>query len=155
MTISPCHNAAIFGSLGDGVVIGSCSVCGKMVTRRDRRSGVPEWLDGESPWTTKKLRAITPEEADMFATNSVPIPSPPAPPPPASVTPDMLRGWLRSSDDAYARAVRTAGTLQERLDQYEIIRARLVAERDELRALLARDDVPLIVREMAKKAQRT
>jgi arsenate reductase-like glutaredoxin family protein len=54
----------------------------------------------------------------------------------AAPSTDQLRAWLRSADDAYERAVRTAGTLAERLDTYETIRADLVAERDALRMLL-------------------
>jgi len=56
--LSPCHQAEIWGSLGDGVFIGSCSECFKDVKRLNPRTGVEEWLDGESPWSAKNLRPV-------------------------------------------------------------------------------------------------
>jgi hypothetical protein len=55
---SPCHDAKILLSLGDGVLIGSCESCGDSVVRRNPRTGVEEWLDGQSPWTTSALRTV-------------------------------------------------------------------------------------------------
>lgn len=47
-------------------------------------------------------------------------------------TAEQYQGWLRSGDDAYERAVRTAAMLRTRLEEMEQIRARLVADRDAL-----------------------
>lgn len=55
---SPCCDAVIHGSRGDGVFVGSCSVCTAYVVRLNPRTGVEEWLDGKSPWTTEELRPI-------------------------------------------------------------------------------------------------
>ena len=57
--LSPCCGAVIDASLADGVLLGSCSKCGKSVTRQrlDGRSGA-EWLDGNSPWFNGKLREM-------------------------------------------------------------------------------------------------
>jgi hypothetical protein len=55
---SPCCSATIDASLADGVMMGSCSKCHKPVVRMNRATGVQEWLDGESPWTEKKLRPV-------------------------------------------------------------------------------------------------
>lgn len=68
---------------------------------------------------------------------------------------ELLRTWLRSSDDAYERAVRTAVGLRERVEFYEGLRVRLVAERDALRALLGDARVPEDIRKLAKAAERT
>ena len=54
--LSPCHQAPIEASYGDGVLIGSCSTCGKDVVRVNPRIGKQEWLDGNSPWTERRLR---------------------------------------------------------------------------------------------------
>ncbi|MBU0531561.1 MAG: hypothetical protein ABIG32_01255 [Candidatus Uhrbacteria bacterium] len=51
---SPCCNATIDGSLGDGVLIGSCAKCGQSVCRVDPKTRKAEWLDGESPWTDRQ-----------------------------------------------------------------------------------------------------
>jgi hypothetical protein len=40
-------------SLSDGVLIGSCRVCGKAVVRRNPETGQEEWLGGRSPWTAE------------------------------------------------------------------------------------------------------
>lgn len=56
--LSLCHNAKIDASLGDGVLMGSCSVCGENVVRVNPRIGKQEWLDGKSPWTQKELRLV-------------------------------------------------------------------------------------------------
>jgi succinate dehydrogenase/fumarate reductase flavoprotein subunit len=53
-------------------------------------------------------------------------------------SPEQYRAWLRSSDDAYERAVRTATTLRERLEEMERVRERLVSQRDAI-AEAARD----------------
>lgn len=55
---SPCCDAKIDASLGDGVLIGSCSVCGKNILRLNPETGAQEWLDGRSPWTHEPLRAV-------------------------------------------------------------------------------------------------
>ena len=56
--VSPCHQATISTSLGDGVLIGSCSVCDEPVVRVNPRTGRQEWLDGHSPWTRRDLRPV-------------------------------------------------------------------------------------------------
>lgn len=48
---SPCCKKTLYMSIGDGVVIGSCSRCRKNVIRINPRTGNQEWLHGESPWT--------------------------------------------------------------------------------------------------------
>ena len=53
---SPCCNAPIGSSLGDGVLIGSCNSCYKPVVRVNPETGVEEWLDGKSPWVKDDLR---------------------------------------------------------------------------------------------------
>lgn len=55
---SPCHHAPIIYSLGDGVQIGSCQICYDSVVRVNLRTGLQEWLDGQSPWTTQPLRPL-------------------------------------------------------------------------------------------------
>ena len=57
--LSPCCNVLIVASLGDGVVIGICSECGKDVIRLNPKTGQQEWLDGNSPWTDKALRPVS------------------------------------------------------------------------------------------------
>lgn len=59
--LSPCHEATVIASLGDGVLIGSCSVCYTNIVRTNLRTGLVEWLDGNSPWTTRELRALPDE----------------------------------------------------------------------------------------------
>ena len=62
---SPCHHAALWSSLVDGVYAGSCSACFAFVVRLNPRTGEVEWLDGEPPWTTKPLRPMgTPRAHD-------------------------------------------------------------------------------------------
>lgn len=56
--LSPCCLSTIGGSLGDGVLIGFCTKCFASLTRVNPRTGVAEWLDGESPWTQGNLRPI-------------------------------------------------------------------------------------------------
>ena len=56
--LSPCHQATIDGSLGDGVLIGSCSECFESVVRINSMTGKAEWLDGKSPWTDEELRPV-------------------------------------------------------------------------------------------------
>jgi len=55
--IKCCRGARISMSLGDGVLIGSCSRCDKNVVRINPRTGNQEWLHGESPWTEKDATA--------------------------------------------------------------------------------------------------
>lgn len=50
---SECCNARISASLGDGVLLGTCRECMKIVIRKNPRTGKREWLDGESPWTPR------------------------------------------------------------------------------------------------------
>lgn len=50
---SECCGAQIYASLGDGVLIGSCAACEKPICRINPRTGENEWLDGESPWTSR------------------------------------------------------------------------------------------------------
>lgn len=49
-TKSPCCNAQIDASRGDGVTIGSCANCGTNVCRINPRTDQQEWLNGKSPW---------------------------------------------------------------------------------------------------------
>lgn len=56
--LSPCHHVPLYASRGDGVTIGSCSVCDKDVVRVNPHTGVQEWLDGHSPWSRNDLRPI-------------------------------------------------------------------------------------------------
>jgi len=49
-TKSLCCNAEIWASMGDGVLIGSCSNCGISVCRVNPKTGIAEWLNGKSPW---------------------------------------------------------------------------------------------------------
>ncbi len=56
--LSPCCNATISASLGDGVLIGSCTKCKDNVIRQNPKTGAEEWLDGKSPWTDTKLRLV-------------------------------------------------------------------------------------------------
>lgn len=53
---SPCHGAPIWASLGDGVMVGSCSKCGEYVCRANPRTGKAEWLNGNSPWDGRDAR---------------------------------------------------------------------------------------------------
>jgi hypothetical protein len=50
---SECCGATIYASLGDGVLMGSCSACGDEVCRINPRTGTSEWLDGTSPWSQR------------------------------------------------------------------------------------------------------
>lgn len=52
-SLSECCKAKIDGSLGDGVLIGSCGECHKMVCRVNPRTRRREWLDGASPWDSR------------------------------------------------------------------------------------------------------
>lgn len=62
---SPCCNASVGASLGDGVLLGSCSKCFEVVVRKNPRTGAVEWLDGESPWTSRDdLRPVAKEQSD-------------------------------------------------------------------------------------------
>lgn len=56
--MSPCHEAKILFSLGDGVSIGCCGTCHSNVVRVNPGTGVQEWLDGNSPWTKRSLRPV-------------------------------------------------------------------------------------------------
>lgn len=61
--LSPCCDARIDMSLGDGVPIGSCSKCSNYVVRVNPKTNVEEWLDGNSPWTPDTLRPVVRENA--------------------------------------------------------------------------------------------
>ena len=51
MKRSPCCDARVSASLGDGVLIGSCGECGVAVVRRNPYTGKEETLaPGDSPW---------------------------------------------------------------------------------------------------------
>lgn len=52
-TISECCGRIITASLGDGIIVGFCSQCQKPVCRMNPRTGVSEWLDNESVWSTR------------------------------------------------------------------------------------------------------
>ncbi len=65
--LSPCHDAIIDSSRGDGVTIGSCSICYENVVRLNDRTGLQEWLDGASPWTTEELRPVDDEHQNPAA----------------------------------------------------------------------------------------
>ena len=58
LLLSPCCASRILFSRGDGVNIGSCSVCNTDVIRMNPLTGREEWLDGNSPWTRDALRAV-------------------------------------------------------------------------------------------------
>ena len=55
---SPCCGVKILTSLADGVLVGSCRKCEKPVVRLNPKTGKQEYLDNNSPWTTKKLRPV-------------------------------------------------------------------------------------------------
>jgi len=63
----------VSSSLGDGVLIGWCESCNKPVVRYNQKTGREEWLDGESPWTSRTdLRAVTDEERDLVPEERAP-----------------------------------------------------------------------------------
>jgi hypothetical protein len=55
---STCHGVYLGGALGDGVLYGFCSECWKPIVRLNPKTGRKEWLDGEEPWTKKRLRTV-------------------------------------------------------------------------------------------------
>jgi len=62
---SECCDAQIYGSLGDGVLLGTCAECQDIVCRMNPRTGANEWLDGESPWTPRDdLRKMDDEDQE-------------------------------------------------------------------------------------------
>ena len=50
---SECCGATITATLGDGVLLGWCFGCKKPICRMNPRTGENEWLDNESPWTSR------------------------------------------------------------------------------------------------------
>lgn len=55
-----CHpDAVINASLADGVLAGSCSVCGRWVVRVNPKTGQPEALEGRSPWDCQETKNAT------------------------------------------------------------------------------------------------
>lgn len=61
LRLSPCCHANIGASLADGVLVGHCTQCHKDLCRVNPRTGAREWLDGESPWSTRDdLRKMQP-----------------------------------------------------------------------------------------------
>jgi hypothetical protein len=63
--LSPCHHATILLGLGDGVLVGSCSICNADVFRANPRTGRREWLDGESTGTERE--DLRPMKSDGYA----------------------------------------------------------------------------------------
>lgn len=51
--VSTCHNTQPGFSLADGVQLGTCRECGANVVRVNPDTGVEEFLDGASVWTTR------------------------------------------------------------------------------------------------------
>lgn len=49
--ISTCHNSLLDASRADGVFVGWCRECGEGIVRKNPRTGIEEYLDGQSPWT--------------------------------------------------------------------------------------------------------
>lgn len=69
---SPCCQAPIEPGRGDGVMLRNCEKCGEPVMRKNPRTGQEEWLDGESPWTTKDLRVAVPiKDAERAVVSTV------------------------------------------------------------------------------------
>ncbi|MDD5738999.1 MAG: hypothetical protein PHY72_03735 [Candidatus Pacebacteria bacterium] len=59
--ISPCHGdngGTVIGEWLGNVLVGICSICGKIVIRRNPKTGKLEWLDNESISTEKELRIV-------------------------------------------------------------------------------------------------
>lgn len=65
--LSPCHEQPLTASLGDGVLIGSCPSCYSNIVRRNNRTGLVEWLDGQSPWTSAELRVLPDNQQEPHA----------------------------------------------------------------------------------------
>ena len=59
--VSPCHQATIGSSYGDGIMIGHCSECKTNVVRLNPRTGMQEWLNCNSPWTSENLEPLPDE----------------------------------------------------------------------------------------------
>jgi exosome complex RNA-binding protein Csl4 len=49
--ISTCCNSTLSSARGDGVSYGFCAKCGDAVVRINPRTGVEEYLDGDSIWS--------------------------------------------------------------------------------------------------------
>lgn len=62
--LSPCCSVNIDASLGDGVLIGSCSKCSQNVCRVNPRTGKAEWLEGKSPWWEGDLTPMELKESE-------------------------------------------------------------------------------------------
>jgi hypothetical protein len=73
--LSPCHNAPIWASLADGVMVGSCSSdgCDTNVVRLNPRTLLQEWLDGNSPWTQYELRPVADEHQNPATLAFLPV----------------------------------------------------------------------------------
>ncbi|MBI5044795.1 MAG: hypothetical protein HZC02_02615 [Candidatus Levybacteria bacterium] len=56
--LSPCCQASLDIGMADGVMVGNCSKCHKHVTRINPKTGVAEWLDGNSIWFKGDLRPM-------------------------------------------------------------------------------------------------
>lgn len=63
---SSCHQADIALSISSRIIKGRatsvtsgiCSACGQAIARLNPRTGVEEWLDGKSPYTSENLRPV-------------------------------------------------------------------------------------------------
>ncbi len=70
--LSPCCNAGIVATSGDGVLIGMCSACFTPLLRIHPLTGEEEWLDGRSPWESNLLKPVqsAPEESANLGISS-------------------------------------------------------------------------------------
>jgi len=115
---SPCCEAEIFGSLGDGVLIGTCSFCHKDVSRVNPRTGDGEWLDGQSPYTRlDDLRKMDPPFSD---------PSPVSDPPPVSDLSDgpvapTITSVFKDAADISVETVEAIASRMSRLHPIEAV----------------------------------
>lgn len=58
---SPCHVHRLSVVRADGVWVGHCDGCNAECVRMNPRTGLFEWLDGQSPWTSQELRPVADE----------------------------------------------------------------------------------------------
>ena len=54
MKRSPCCKDAIYASMADGYLAGSCAKCRRWVVRINRETGKEEPLNGKPPWFDEK-----------------------------------------------------------------------------------------------------
>jgi hypothetical protein len=70
--LSPCCNADLVATSGDGVIIGMCSACFTPLVRIHPLTGEEERLDGRSPWVPNLLQQVqsAPEESENLGISS-------------------------------------------------------------------------------------